>query len=294
MNKLKLEYMITSQKSSFLAGILILFSLLSFGQDNDNKDKPFNESFDFVQTYKPKITDAIKLNISPVFEKIDYKKDTFSYKTDTKPLQLDMKSTAKIGTVSLVKPKAKSDGKELQRLFIKAGIGNYSNIFAQVDYNTIKMDNSMIAAHFQHQSGNSSPANSNFGEQNVYVAGRKYFKNTLLSGKVFLDNNKLHFYGADTSIPELKNFIGTQNFLDVGLKAHLNNEIDTNSKLKYWLDLDYSNFSDAFKVTESGFYLSGTLEQKIYNYPIRFSLSNSMPCYNIRQHNTGFSLLQRK
>ena len=235
-----------------------------------------------MQTYKPKITDAIKLNISPVFEKIDYKKDTINYKTDPKPLHIDLKSTAKIGTVSLIKPKAKAAGDELQRLFIKAGVGNYSNIFAQVDYNTIKMDNSSFAVHLQHQSGNAAPDNSNFGEQNVYVAGRKYFKNTLLSGKIFLNNDKIHFYGYDTSIKELKNFTSTQNkFLDVGLNAHLNNEIDTSSKLKYWLDLKYANFSDAYKVTESGFYLGCTVEQKINNYPIRFNLSYLSNKYKI-------------
>ena len=104
----------------------------------------------------------------------------------------------------------------------------------------------MLAVHFQHQSGNSSPANSNFGEQNLYIAGRKYFNNTLLSGKLFLDNNKLHFYGFPDTLAENRKIIASQNFLDLGLNAGLNNEIDTNAKLKYWFDLNYDNFSDAF------------------------------------------------
>jgi hypothetical protein len=283
MNKLKSEYMNKFVKSSFLAMPFLLFGLSSFSQDNDkdNKDKTFNESFDFVQTYKPQISDAIKLNISPVIEKIDYKKDSISYKTDPKPLQLDLKSTAKIGTVSLMKNKSKDSREELERLFIKAGIGNYSNLFAQVDYNTTKMENSMLAVHFQHQSGNSAPANSNFGEQNLYIAGRKYFKNTLLSSKLYLDNNKLHFYGYPDTFPENKKNIATQNFFDIGLNAQLNNEIDTNSKLKYWFDLIYDNFSDAFKAGETGLDLNGTIEQKINNYPIRFTLGYLFKNYQL-------------
>ena len=73
MNKLNSEYMNTFVKGSFLALPFLILGLVSYGQDNDkdNKDKPFNESFDFVQTYKPKISDAIKLNITPVIEKIE-------------------------------------------------------------------------------------------------------------------------------------------------------------------------------------------------------------------------------
>jgi hypothetical protein len=274
MNKFKSEYMNRYIRSSLLAVPLLLFGLSTYSQDTikDSRDKTFNESFDFVQTYKPKISDAIKLNITPVIEKIEFKKDSISYKTDPKLLPLDLKSTAKIGTVSLIKNKSKDTREELQRLFIKAGIGNYSNIFAQIDYNTTKMENSMLAVHFQHHSGNAdiTGTNSDFGEQNLYVAGRKYFKNTLLASKIYLDNNKLHLYGfpvADT----LKNNV-TQNYFNYGLNAELNNEIDTNAKLKYWIDFNYDNFSNAFKASESEVDLKGTIEQKIYNYPIRFNL----------------------
>lgn len=259
-------------KGSLLVFPFLLAGLLSYGQDGD-KDKTFNESFDFIQSYKPKISDAIKLNITPVIEKIEYKKDSISYKTDPKLLAIDLKSTAKIGTVSLNKNKSKDTRDELKHFFVKAGIGNYSNIFAQVDYNTTKLENSMLAFHFQHQSGDANPANSNFYEQNMYVSGRKYFKNTLLAGKLYFNNYNLHFYGYDTSMPELSKFISSQNLLNAGLNAHLNNEIDTNAKLKYRFELKYDHFSDAFKASESGLDLSGTIEQKIYNYPVRFSLA---------------------
>jgi hypothetical protein len=272
-------------KSALIASFVILFYLPGkvIGQDTT---KTFHEDIEIVKAYKPKLSDAIKINVTPLNERIEYQKPTFTY--DSKPQLLEIKPviTAKLPAVSTIKSKAIPKKTELSRFFVKLGVGNYSNILADLNYNSTKLKDGLIAASFKHHSGDCDVLNSQASEQIVDLSGRKFFGSKTLDGKLYFDNNIIRFYNYNHDSFDLSKDQVKQNFVDYGIKASFNNELDTSGKLKYWIDADFYKITDNFSAGETGVEFKTALEQNLIHFPFKVALAYKYFNYGIEEKST--------
>jgi len=251
--------------------VFIMPGILSYGQTAQDSNKTiYKESFDVVREYMPKLTDALKLDVIPVNERIEVKKPEITYVSKATLVKVDATKSEKIPPVVLIK----TERKPLDRFYVKAGYGNYNNILAEAYYNSIKPKDKSLTAHALYHSGKSGLKYSNAFQAAGDITGRYDFRGKTLSGKVFLDNNRYQYYGfnpSDTNIWDtLKPENHRQNYLLTGFNASFANELDKSSKFKYQVDAGLYHFLDAQKVGELGINIHAKLEQYFNNSPIRF------------------------
>lgn len=254
---------------SFLKFICIfLVSHLLLPGKSFAQDKPFQDEVVIMRTYKPKLADANKMEIVPLNEKLEVAKPAITFIVISK-IVIPKANTTKIPPVNLVVNKTQS----YDRFYVKAGAGNYNGILFNFNYNTTARKNDLLAVYLSHNSGKASPDNSGYMQDILRLSGHKFIGKKQLSGKIYADNHRLHYYGNDT-IEWAKDSI-RQNLLDIGLNVFFTNEMSEKDKIKYSIGGNFYNLSDAFKVNELGINIFGSLEQKLHSNPVRFDISNS-------------------
>ena len=272
-------------RSILITGIILVASFtLLMAQEEEDK-KIYRETVDVVRAYMPKITDALKLDVVPVGERIDIVKPEITYTARATLIKVETTKTDKIPPVVLIK----SQQKDLNRAYIKAGYGNYNNIFAEGYYNTINLRDKSFAAHVLHHSGRETPKYTNISQQYAQLTGSQTFNGKTLSARAFIDNNRLHYYGfADTNVDHdtVTAQFFRQNFLLSGFDAGFTNKFDKRSKINFDIDAGLYNFNDYNRLHETGISVKGKIQQDFYNNPISFEaifnhyIINSVPNYN--------------
>lgn len=258
--------------SRFIMYVLIAFFIVpknSGAQHKDPDKNVYNRSYDNIRAYKPKLTDAIKLNIIPINEQLKIRKPIMDYSFKPKLFETP-KNEKKIPAVSLVNNRRK----KFKKSFVKIGGGNYSNLLAEIDFNTTKYKDKLFTAHLKHHSGIASDSlkNSNFSEQFVNLSGSKFYKSSTLSSSVFFSNNIIHYYGEDFDSFEFKKDDIKQRFLEFGLNASFDNELDKKSEIKYGIVAGFYNLSDLFNSSELGITLDGYIKQDFNGNPVNIGI----------------------
>ncbi len=218
----------------------------------------------------PKLTDAIKLDVVPVNERIEIKKPEITYVAKATLIKAETSKTDKIPPVVLIK----TDRKKLDRVMIKAGYGNYNNIYAEGFYNTINSRDKTFAAHLLHHSGKSTVKYSNASQQLAELTSSFLFREKSLFMKGYFDNNRYHYYGfnpADSiSHDTVQSQFIRQNFMLSGFETSFTNETDKYSKTRYRIDAEVYNLNDYLRLNETGIQIRGKVEQYFKENPIRF------------------------
>ncbi|MEA3496131.1 MAG: hypothetical protein U9R42_08875 [Bacteroidota bacterium] len=245
--------------------LLLIIPLIGFSQEDDNDKKIFNKNYDVFTTYKPEITDAIKLDVIPFNERIVADKPQIKYRIKLKQL-VPKKEFEKLPAISIIRRQSK----HLSHYYLKAGVGNFANVLADFNYNTTKSRDKIFAIHLKHNSGKSTPKNSNISEQLLNVSGKKLFRKNILESNVFFNNDILHFYGYDHVTDTFNSDSIKQDFMRFGMNASFNNEISQKENFNYWANTGVYYLMDYYDASELGFKIGGALEQHFRETPIRF------------------------
>lgn len=150
--------------------------------------------------YQPKLTDAVKVEVSispetpqaqlPV---LTYRVDPFDYKI--KP-QFTLPKAEKLGD---------SEQRKIKNNYLKLGFGNPNMPFAQLFLQSLPSNKGNYGINIHHLSANGD-LNKKFADNQASVFGEKYFKSGTLWGSIDYQRTGVHYYGFDTAkIKELSN-----------------------------------------------------------------------------------------
>lgn len=252
-------------KSLFVFAFLL--PLLSIGQDTN---KIYNETLVIRMKYIPKLTDAIKLDIIPVNEKAEVVRPQITYRVKSTLFPVEQETLEKLPALKFKSPRRT----KLDHYYLKAGFGNYNQLLVEGVFNTTKLRDRSLSIHALHNSGKSTVKYSNVSEQLLEINGHVDFRKNTLSAGVYIDNNRHHHYGFSSSdsvnFDTLNADMIRQNFLDAGFKLKFTNELSRRNNIRYWTQLTFYNFSDYFRLNETGISFNGKIEQYFRNNPIRF------------------------
>jgi hypothetical protein len=237
-----------ANKMKYIYTVFAIASLIT-GISNHSQAQGIKDVDVTVKTaIKPKLADAVKIDVIPVQdENIKVNKPDMTYTTEpfvisTAPYKTRLQ-TMSIKNVPLP---------ELQHSFVKGAFGNYSDLYGEIFYNTLRNRTSLLSVDLKHQSGNGPVKNSGFSTNLIDLFGSQIIRAKYeLTGSLGYQRDANHFYAT---IPDNLKPIGLkdyQAFNDFHAKAGFANTGADTGKLRYNLGLGYYSFTDYYKTAES-------------------------------------------
>ncbi len=253
-------------KKYLLSTLLLMMACIvpALAQKKDKKLE--TENVDIVRDYKPKILDAAKIEVLPEAEKLEVKKPSMSYTT---PFYLFPTATYKstFRTLQITK----TEQEPLQHAWVKAGFGNYSNIYLEGFVNTTYRKDAAFTAQAKYNSGNGPLANGQFMNALIDLSGKKIFGKNIVSGGLNFKDDMYHFYryNHDTTRNVDPNKI-KQNFTDINVNAAFEHAMADTGQLKYKLGVAFYTFHDNFKANENDLTITGRAIEPFHTNSIIF------------------------
>lgn len=264
-------------KAKYFFSIIILIIILVhpvYGQNILNRD------VEVVKPYEPTLPEANKINLLPVPDDTLRQRPSFNYNIFSRRFDTEFQLRPITAAKMLPQPITK-----LYRGYIKAGLGTHYTPLLEVNVNSLRSKDYSLGFLFNHLSSqgkvtldNDKRVFAGYSTNMVQAYGKKFFKKSLLSGSLGLDNEGVYDYGynpgLDTSLS--KGNI-RQSFLDVNANAHYKTIYDS-AQLNYDLGLNYDFFRDKNKNYENSINLTGNFEKYFKHFLIK--LDDEISIYN--------------
>ncbi len=236
----------------FLLAIFILAGLTAKAQ--------VKEQIDIVSDYKPKLTEAIKMDVQPFKQSIEVEKPKLTYNNEPAYFPLTP-ARKRLPAVSL----GKKELDPLRNTFLKAGYGNFSNVLAEFNYNTLRDKNKALTAYAKHHSGKGPVKNSDFGEQIVNLAGKKLYDKSTLRAEAYFKNNIYHNYGYNHDSLDFESEDLRTRYTRYGFKANFHNERGDTGNIRYWINAGAHNLGTSRNSGETDLFVKGKVKETIKN-----------------------------
>lgn len=234
-------------KNWIIPGILVfLLPVVIFAQD-----VPQLEEITVEAAYKPQVSDAFKINVTPRIPEGQLTKPEFTYKLlakepNTQP-ELEPIVPAKIEGESVSK---------LYQNYIRAGLGNYATPYLEFYANQLRSKKSAFGVHLKHisSSGNikdyAYPGNSN---TELKIHGKRFVGDHTVSADAHFQRRGIHYYGyhpddfpgLDLEKKEIK-----QHFNEAGAEVRWQSNYSSDNKLDHYIGASYDLLADRFDSKE--------------------------------------------
>lgn len=224
-----------------------------------------NEEMKIVTPYKPKLTEANKIDIQPLNKSIQVDKPELTYSNEAAYMALQP-SKNQLPAVSLGEQRLDP----LRNTFLKAGLGNYSNILGEFNYNTLRNESQALSAYAKHNSGNGPVSNSDFSEQIVNIGAKHLYDNSTLEGELYFKNNIYHAYGynQDRFDPDQDSL--KARYTRYGFETSFDNERGDTGNIRYWINAGAHNLGTNQNTGETDLFASGKVRQHFQSNAAEF------------------------
>jgi len=200
-----------------------------------------------INDIKPKLADAVKIDVIPVQENIAVKKPEMTYTTEDyllpTPIYKAKMQPAFIKNAPLP---------ELHKCFVEGAFGNYSNLYGEAFFNTVRNRTDLLSVDLKHFSGDGPVANSGFSDNLVDLYGSHIINAKYDLGiDVGFERTANHFYATIPDSLKPSDVSDYQAFDDFHAKIHFANTGADTGKLRYNFGIGYDGFQDYYKTSES-------------------------------------------
>ena len=200
------------------------------------RDTSLTQEVEVIKSYKPRISDAFKINEMPAMDETEQQKPTFNYSIFSQPIY----NAFSVNTLKAATFRGEPD-KDNGYGLVKAGLGNYSKPYGEIFFNSQNIKNTLFGIHGKHLSSHGKinleggdRVKSPFAENEVEMFIKNLSRNSILSVNLGFDHNGFNYYGyPKDSIPSVLkqknqqiNYLGSrQTFSKGSFNINLNNAI---------------------------------------------------------------------
>jgi len=240
--ELPMRYLKQMKLSLIVIGFISFITLPAFAQPGNNKV--------VIQgKFTPSVSDAQKMNSSPILHDTVYKVPEFSYNIMEKKVETPFK-------VSSIRP-AKLLGEPLNKLYsnyVALGMGNYLSPFFEFYHNKLRSRNTKYGVHLKHFSSAGSISDYGFpawSNNLVEVYGSKFWKKSVFDVSASYKRDVTHYYGfkpkeyPDSLLPKDVDIVQLFNLVCTDLHWYRyrlrKKEMDYDINLNYYFLQDYYN-----------------------------------------------------
>lgn len=252
----------------FLAGILLTGSNQAFAQKDTTK---LRQEVEVTKAYQPTITDAVKINDIPEIKPDQTETPSFDYSIYSKPVFSTFNLTPVAAAKMVGDPKA-----EMGMGMLKLGFGNYLTPYGEFFFNSKPDKKSNFGMHFMHLSSNGKvkllnddKVNAPESENQAEIFGKKFFRNSTLSGSLAFDRKAFTYYGYtgqqltdDEKEQMIPYFQDKQYFSKGTAKVNLKSESLSQYDFNYDFGIKFHYLITKTGQTEQNTILSGDMNKK--------------------------------
>jgi len=264
------------KKSNFIAVSLFVVAFFAgAGQAMAQRDSTkLRQEVEVTKAYQPTISEAVKINDIPKIKPEQTEAPTFDYSIYSKPVfsTFDVKPVTAAKIVGEPKP-------EMENGILKLGVGNYLTPYGEFFFNSKPDKTTNFGMHFKHLSSsgkikllNDDKVDAPQSENSAEIFGKKFFRNSSLSGSLAYDRNAFNYYGYSGSqlsdeqkIEMIPWYQAKQYFSKGTASVNLKSETRSEYDVDYDLSLRYHYLKSKTGQTESEIHFSGNLAKKIGN-----------------------------
>ncbi|MCX6231232.1 MAG: hypothetical protein NTZ33_06780 [Bacteroidetes bacterium] len=236
---------------------LVFISFNVFCQLDDNRNE-----VTVVAAYEPTISDAFKINFSPVIKDTVFEKPQLSYSIQS----------VKIPTSFQIEPikAAKIVGEPITKLYknlVKVGLGTYTTPYFEFFSNSVRSKSYAYGIHAKHLSSSgkiTGYGNSGFADNEININGKYYLKKAALDGEVFFNHNIVHYYGyKPADFPGFSEDT-KQYYALFGFNSSYSSNYTDSTKLNHQFTLGFYNLSDNYSRHENNIKLGVNLDKELH------------------------------
>ncbi len=222
-----------------------------------------------IKPYEPTISDAFKINSLPVID--DSVTVTPTYNYSILPVRIDIDYQPKeIKPAKMTIPLTK-----LYKNYLKLGLGNYFTPLAEYSYNGLRSEDHAIGAYLSHKSShakikldNEDKVPSGYSKTRAELFGKKIYDKSILSGKIRLNNEGIHYYGYNTalfpdSFPDIKGKDIKQRYFLFGTSAGFQSAHPDSLHFNYGIRAEYNYFKDKYDNSENMLFFAGNFSKPV-------------------------------
>jgi hypothetical protein len=231
------------------------------------------------------VGDAFKINVSPrIYDSIV---------TIEEPMYLFMpkkvKTAYQVKAILPARLRIMEPLGELQKVYVKAGLGLHNTSLIQVSMNQLRSKKSQIGLTFDHLASNggvNDVISSQFSNNGLTLWGKYLSKKRQVETKLSYNRFARHFYGYPITIEPLAVEKDIAQLVNrIGGNVALRSILADSSKVQYATEIDFSHVSDQYKANETRIQLNNTfgkLHQKEW-YKLDFNIDyNQLKSVDLR------------
>jgi hypothetical protein len=252
----------------------ILVVINASAQQKDSLIKA-NE-IEVIKTFKPTLSDAIKIPVNPNPETPESTMPEFKYKQpeqqyQTLPTMYAIKPIS-LGTALL--PKLKNN-------YTRIGFGNYMTPMFEIYLTSLRNKNWQGGVFAKHLSSTCDKEFNNFSNNTLYAFGKRFFDAGSIAADAYYYRNVVYLYGYQPESLKLKadDYKLIYNTIDV--KLAYENKVKDSNDLALKVNANYYNYSNNREVTDNDFVAAGIFSKRYVG--VLFDLKTA-----ININNTGF------
>ncbi|MFY9154481.1 MAG: hypothetical protein WAO52_20855 [Prolixibacteraceae bacterium] len=252
----------------FLAAIFFAGTNNVFAQKDTTK---LRQEVEVTKAYQPTISDAVKINDIPVIKPEQTETPSFDYSIYSKPVFSTFNLTPVAAAKMVGDPKA-----EMGMGMLKLGFGNYLTPYGEFFFNSKPDKKSNFGMHFKHLSSNGKvkllnddKVNAPESENQAEIFGKKFFRNSTLSGSLAFDRKAFNYYGytgdklTDEQKEEMIPYFQDKQYFSKGTaKVSLKSESLSQYDFNYDFGLRFHYLITKTGQTEQNTVLSGIMSKK--------------------------------
>ncbi|HZL09924.1 MAG TPA: hypothetical protein VFC65_08000 [Prolixibacteraceae bacterium] len=187
-------------KKRYYLAVNLLTVTLIFGSVNVMAQKDtdkLKQEVEVTKAYQPTISEAVKIIDIPEVKAEQTETPTFDYSIYSKPVFLTFDVTPVAAAKMVGEPKP-----EMGMGLLKLGLGNYITPYGELFFNAQPDKKSNFGMHFRHLSSygkinllNDDRVKAPEAENSFEVFGKRFFRNSTLSGSLAFDRKSFNYYG---------------------------------------------------------------------------------------------------
>ncbi|TAJ12713.1 TonB-dependent receptor [Marinilabiliaceae bacterium JC017] len=253
--------------------LLVFLSLISLG-NLIYAQETISQDVKVVRAYTPTLSDAYKVNLMPEMRDTSSFRPQFNYHILSKSMAVDY-------IVEPIAPaKLGKDRKEqLTNSYVKGGLGNYTTVFGELEYNILQSEPYLLRLNLGHLTSlgelkleDDSKVEAPFHDTWAGINFKHFFDDKTLSVDLCFLHNIYKYYGYQTLNPEQDYFLpeagssikgetlipeDRQRLSSVRFNIGLENSEEANSEVQYATSLNFLSFGNYTGVKQNGFGLKG-------------------------------------
>lgn len=221
-----------------------------------------NKVFEVEKTFKPILSEALKIPVNPNPEKPELKRPEFKYD------QVAIQAVASEPNVYTIKPLSMGTSvlPKLKGNYMRVGFGNYSMPMGEIYLNTVRNRKVQAGVFLKHLSASGNEQFNNFSNNTAYGYVKSFQKKQVYSLDAYYYRNRVQLYATPKDIQNAEE-LGKRVYQTFDIKGAIASSHSDSSDFKHHTELNFYRYQNQAKDAENDYQIKTRLNKTFEGIP---------------------------